>query len=374
MKIERYHMEDWLNDSFDNHYNLSSSGCRDFYLKDFLDLCQANMVEFDRLFLGDNDTRGSLKLRQEICKSYQNLPLPQVLVTNGTSEALFTFFNQLLEEGDEVVIPFPAFQCLYQIPLSIGCKLKYLHLMESKDWKLDIEKLAQLVSRQTKLIIINNPHNPVGWTLSEAELRYIGEIAGKNNSCLLFDEHYRYLPIKDGFDLIPSGYDVCKRINEKTFATGSMIKCFGIVGIRIGWLLGAPDFLSKCRDYKDYLTHTIPAVTDHIAYLALKNKEKIIRLKKSHILANIVKLNAFMEKNSHFFQYHEPTGGIVCFPRIKNQPDSRPFCQVLKNKYSVSLLPGDAFGIPAHFRINFGVEPGTFDKALELMQTHLEKI
>lgn len=367
-------MEDWLNDSSDKTYNLSASGSQDFYLKDFLDLCNENLIGFNELFLGDNDTHGSLKLRREIQEIYSQLHLSQLLVTNGTSEALFIFFNQLLEEGDEVVTLFPAFQCLYQIPISIGCKLKFLNVLESKDWRPDMNKLERLVNPQTKLIIINNPHNPVGWTLSEEELRYIGEIAGKNGCYLLFDEHYRFLPFKEGTCLIASGYDICKTVNEKTFATGSMIKCFGIVGIRIGWLIGEPGFLAGCRDYKDYLTHTIPAVTDHIAYISLKNKEKIIQLKKSHILPNLERLTGFMNRNEEFFQYVEPTGGVVCFPRMKKTSDSTNFCETLKAKYSVSLLPGFAFGAPEYFRINFGVDSRIFNRALELIQSHLVEI
>ena len=376
MKIKRYDMEDWLNDSFAVPYNLSTSGSQDFYLGNFLELCNTDINEFNGLFLGDNDTRGSLKLRREICNSYRGLVIEELLVTNGTSEALFTFFNELLEPGDEVVIPFPAFQCLYQIPISIGCKLRYLDLLTCKNWRLDLDRLGDMITPKTKLLIINNPHNPIGWTLDEEELKAIGEIARQNNCYLLFDEHYRYLPLTAGTELIPSGYDVCKPIHSLTFATGSMIKCFGIVGIRIGWLMGDPGILSRCRDYKDYLTHTIPAVTDHIAYISLKNKEKIIRMQKGHILTNLALLNRFMLKNNDFFQYVEPTGGVVCFPAVRRdlKLDSTEFCQVLREQYNVSLLPGFAFDVDGHFRLNFGVNTDIFKKALEQIQGYLDPL
>lgn len=76
-------------------------------------------------------------------------------------------------------MPFPAFQCLYEIPTSIGCNIKFLNLLESKSWRLDLKKLNKLVTPKTKLIIINNPHNPIGFTLNEKELYEIGEIAKK---------------------------------------------------------------------------------------------------------------------------------------------------------------------------------------------------
>lgn len=371
MKILRYHMEDWLNDSFTVDCNLSASGCQDFTLAELLGLCGADLAEFGGLFLGDNDTRGSLALRQEICRSYDTLDLDRVLVANGSSEALFCFFNEILDPGDEVVTHFPAFQCLYQIPISIGCRVKFLNLLDCPGWRLDLNRLDALVSPATKLVIINTPHNPVGWSLSADELAAIGEIARKNDAHLLFDEHYRYLPLTPGADLIPSGYDICRRFHPQTHASGSMIKCLGIVGIRIGWLLSEPPLLARCRDYKDYLTHTIPALTDHVARLVLAHREIIVRRKKEDILANLADLNAFMAGHTEFFEYQPPQGGVVCFPALRQVADSRRFCEIMLRDYGVSLLPGFAFEAPRHLRLNIGIDRDRFWAALERMDACL---
>ena len=379
MKIKRYYMEDWLNNSMGVECNLSASGCQDFHLQEFLEICHVELQELNPLFLGDNSTMGTLQLRREICRSYQRLEPGEIMVTNGTSEAIFVFFNQLLAEGDEVIVPFPAFQCLYQVPISIGCRVRFLDLLACKDWKLDLEQLDHMVTPNTKLIIINNPHNPLGCTLSAEYLRRIGEIAGKNECYLFFDEHYRYLPINPQTRLIPSGYDICKPIHDKTYASGSMIKCFGMVGIRIGWLIGEMQMLTACRDYKDYLTHTIPSITDYLAYIALKNKEKIITEKKKHILRNIKLLNQLMEEHSDVFQYREPGGGVVCFPKLRKQEDSKFFCEALLEKHGVSLLPGSTFRAEgdlkpdAHFRLNFGIHWEIFEKALERIRNFIHQ-
>lgn len=367
MKILRYHMEDWLNDSFQVDYNLSASGCQDYTLAELLTLCQADLADLGGLFLGDNDTRGSLALRREICRSYDSLDLDRLMVANGSSEALFCFFNELLEPGDEVVTHFPAFQCLYQIPLSIGCQVKFLDLLDCPGWRLDLDRLAELVTPRTRLIIINNPHNPLGWTLTREELAQIGRIAAANQAHLLFDEHYRYLPLTPGADLIPSGYDVCRPLQSDTHASGSMIKCLGIVGIRIGWLMTEPGLLARCRDYKDYLTHTIPSLTDHLARVALASRETIVRRKKQDILPNLAALNAFMADHAEVFQYQPPSGGVVCFPRMRQVADSRRFCEIMLRDHQVSLLPGFAFETPPHLRLNFGIDHARFVEALDRM-------
>jgi aspartate/methionine/tyrosine aminotransferase len=246
--------------------------------------------------------------------------------------------------------------------------VRFLNLLASNDWRLDIDALEDMVSPQTKLIIINTPHNPLGWTLSAHEMARLASIAARNDTYVLFDEHYRYLPLSPGTGLIPSGYDVCRNIWPKTYATGSMIKCFGIVGIRIGWLLGDQAMLNQCRDYKDYLTHTIPMLTDYIALLALRNKEHIIRRKKQDILANLSALNQFMDRQKDVLDYLPPTGGVVCFPRLTLAQDSRDFCQTLLKNHGVSILPGFAFEADQHVRINIGIAAARFQEALNRME------
>ncbi|RLC22141.1 MAG: hypothetical protein DRI57_00570 [Deltaproteobacteria bacterium] len=374
MKIKRFFMEDWLIDTQNVKYNLGESGCQDFTLEEFLNICDTDIEEFHHIFLGNNDTRGSLGLRKEICNSYQNVDMEHLMVANGTSEALFAFFNILLNKGDEVVCHFPAFQCLYQVPISIGCDMKFLDLSECENGRPDMEKLEHAVTPRTKLIIINTPHNPFGWTLSDEEMLRIADIAKTNDAFLLFDEHYRYLPLREGTDILPSGYDICKPHHDKTYATGSMIKCFGIVGIRIGWLIGGPEILAECRDYKDYLTHTIPGITDYVAYLSLKHREKLIRNKKQDILPNLRALNEFMDQNKDIFEYAPPTGGVVCFPKLKNSMSSENFCKNLLKEYQVSLLPGFAFEMEGYVRMNFGVNAEKFSQALELMQEYVSNL
>lgn len=367
MKINRFSMESWLIDSKKVDYNLAESGCQDLILSEFLHLCSIDTDQLRNIFLGDNIPWGSATLRKEICNSYQTICPENLMVANGTSEALFAFFNTMLESGDEVIVPFPAFQSLYQIPLSIGCNVKFLRLEEQNHWKIDFEKFERLVTPRTKLIIINTPHNPFGWTLSENEMERIMLIAKKNCAHLLFDEHYRYLPLTNETMILPSGYDVCHPHYAKVYATGSMIKCFGIVGIRIGWLIGDTNTLQRCIEYKDYLTHTIPCITDFLAYISLKNKEVLISHHKKNILPNIERFNDFVESNSKFLEFLRPMGGVVCFPKLKGICATH-FCKQTLQKFGVSLLPGDTFDVDNHFRINFGIEQSRFDRALKLIQ------
>jgi aspartate/methionine/tyrosine aminotransferase len=373
MRIPRFDMEDWLNDNAAISHNLAESGCQDFNLRDYLAICQASLEDLGSLPLGNNDTRGSLELRTEILGCYEVPKLDQLLVANGTSEALFAFFNELLEPDDDVIVPFPAFQCLHEIPRAIGCQVRYLPLLESEDGRLDLERLEALTTTQTKLIVINNPHNPLGWTLTADELSRLGEIAKKNRAWLLFDEHYRFLPLTGDLPLVPSGYDICRPMHDLVCATGSMIKCFGTVGTRIGWLIADAEWIGRCRDYKDYLSHTIPSLTDHLALLGLRNRTRVLDFHKANIFANLALLRNFMVSNEQHFEFREPTGGVVCFPKLRKSQSSTEFCRGLVEKFGVSLLPGAGFSVEGYVRLNFGGDRVKFAEALERLGSYLDQ-
>lgn len=371
MKIKKLLMEDWLADFQFVEYNLAESGFVDFSLGELLAHCNENPTNLEKISLINPDTRGSMGLRREIQRCYLTAAIENILVTVGVTEALFTFFNTILEPGDEVIVEFPEFQTLYELPAALGCEIKFLTLKKENGFLPEPGKIRELITPKTKLIIINNPHNPTGSVLDKAEILEIGKIARENDIYLLFDEHYKFLPLEQGTRQLISGFDICREIHPtKVAAVGSVTKCFGLNGLRVGWLLAAPEIIEACREFKHYLTHVTPPICDYLAEKALRNKEKIIGHVKQTILKNLEHLNSFMERNQDRFEYTPPRGGLVCFPRLKNGQDASSFCRDLLQKHKVSLLPGATFGMNSHFRLNFGVKSDIFAAALHFMVNH----
>jgi aspartate/methionine/tyrosine aminotransferase len=368
MKIQKLKMEDWLADHQFVQYNLAESGLQDFSLGELLALCEENPANLENISLMNPDTRGSLGLRREIQQCYQSAVLENILVTVGVTEALFAFFNVILEPGDEVIVEFPEFQTLYELPKAIGCNVKYINLSPDNGFLPEPGNIRELITPKTKLIIINNPHNPTGSVLDSGEILEIGKIARENDIYLLFDEHYKFLPLEAGTRQLTSGFDICRELHHKVAAVGSVTKCFGLNGLRVGWLLAASQIIEDCREFKHYLTHVTPPICDYLAEKALQNKEKIIDYVKQIILKNLEHLNAFMERNQDRFEYTPPRGGLVCFPKLKCPQDATSYCKYLLKKHNISLLPGEVFGMNSHFRLNFGVKSDTFATALQLME------
>ena len=206
MKIKKLLMEDWLADHQFVQYNLAESGFIDFSLGELLALCNENPSNLENISLMNPDTRGSIGLRREISKCYRTAEIENILVTVGVTESLFTFFNTVIEPGDEVIVEFPEFQTLYELPAALGGEIKFLYLAKENGFIPEPGKIRELITPKTKLIIINNPHNPSGSVLDDGAIREIGNIAGENDIYLLFDEHYKFLPLTAGTEQFTSGF------------------------------------------------------------------------------------------------------------------------------------------------------------------------
>ncbi len=369
MKIAPFLMESWLSaHRFRVRFNLAESGMRDVTLKRLLAFCEADFSALEDLLLEDMPTNGSLYLREAIAKTYAptvaDLDPDRILVTTGTGEALFVFFHTLLKPGDRVVTSFPAFQALYEIPRAMGCEIVFHEHRIEEDYRFDAERFRETIIPGTRLVVLNNPHNPTGAECDPEGLRRIVERAREVGAQVLFDEHYRFLP-HDGREIIPSGI----ALGEDLFATGSITKCFGAMGLRMGWLTGDPDRLARCRDMRDYLTHTLSPVSEKLAALALDHRTEILKENRRILQDNKRTLADWMADRPERFRYVPPRGGVVCFPGYRNGPPSRELVSQLIEKTGVFCLPGHSFETENRLRIGLGPEPENFREALERMAT-----
>lgn len=368
MKISLHLMEPWLIENQNVKYNLGESGVEDKTLGEILNLTNTSMEELAQCSFKNNDTYGSIELRKVISSCYNDVKPENILVTTGSSEAIFMYFQLRYEPGANVIVPFPAFQTLYEVPRYIGYDVRFLKLDAEDEFRMDIEKLEKLIDNKTKVIVLNNPHNPTGMKLTEEEILRISNLAEKYGIEILADEHYRFIPYSNE-KLIPSIYDNCKNV----VAVGSMIKCFACVGLRVGWIIGSEEFIKDCRDFKDYTTHTISSMNDLLAQRILLNGKEMLIEHKIWILENVKEFRRLINSHKDFIGWVEPEGGIVAFPFLKDKSIStEAFAKKLVEKTEVSVLPGEAFEKPGYFRIGFGVKPELFKKAMELMSGFID--
>lgn len=369
MEINQHLMEPWLMKNQFIKYNLGNSGVEDQTLESILSQTNTDVSELMQISLCDNDTYGSIELRKTIASLYEGVHYNNIMVTTGTSEAIFLYFATKFKKNANVIIPVPAFQTLSEVPYYLGFEVRYLKLKKENGFRINANELEELIDQNTAILVLNNPHNPTGVRLSNSEIEEIKLITEKYNIEVLIDEHYRFIsydPFEDVISSLLSNF-------KKATAVGSMIKCFGCVGLRVGWMIGNVELLEASRNLKDYTTHTLCSINDYISQKVLLNSNKISNIYKGWITENKATFTDFINRNNNILDWVKPEAGIVAFPYFKNISNCTSIIQMLIDQKEVFLLPGETFEEPNHFRICLGLEPKKFSEAIKRFQDFLSE-
>lgn len=306
---------------------------------------------FLSLGLGYPPSEGSLALRHEIAGLYPNMGPDQILVTAGAEEAVFLFMNALLQPGDHVVVQFPCYQSLEAVAGAVGCQVTRWAMRERDGhWEIDCDDLIRSIKPNTRLIVINSPHNPTGHRISQAELEFILTAARERGILVFSDEVYRCLDY-DGAPAMPA----CA-LYENAVSLGVLSKSYGLAGLRIGWAATANSkILQTMAAFKDYTSICNSAPSEFLAAEALRHSEPILRRNQAIIAANLEQLDGFFARRADRFAWSRPQAGPIAFPRLLGGRDAEAFCGRLVQEAGVLLLPAACYDFGTfHFRIGFG--------------------
>jgi len=332
---------------------------------DLLKLGQVSEATLSNVWLGYTESQGDPALREEIAQLYSGVNPEQVLVHSGAEEPIFNFMNAILEPGDHVIVLYPCYQSLTEIAESIGCEVTYWKLENCPDWKVDFDIFKDQIRPNTKLVIVNTPHNPTGFQFTKEEFKTLSDLSNEHGFFIFSDEVYRYLEYDEN-DRLPS---ICD-INENGLALGVMSKTFGLAGLRIGWIATQnKEIYHKLAAYKDYTTICNSAPSEFLSTLALKNKEKLIKRNLGIVNNNLSLLNQFFDQYQDLFRWSMPKAGPIAFPELRRGEITK-FCHDLVTKAGVLLLPGTLYDKSSNnFRIGFGRT--TMEQSLNRLEEYL---
>lgn len=351
MQIEPFKLERFFaRYEFNAPYLLCSSDCESFTIRDLLTLEPDANELFQKQWLGYTESQGAPNLRQAISTLYATIQPDEILVTSGAEEAIFLFMHAVLATGDHLIVHSPCYQSLAAVARAIGCDVTLWRADEERRWALDLGDLKNSLRANTRAVVINTPHNPTGYLMSQADFRELGRLLEERGITLFSDEVYRESEYAIE-DRLPAACD----LNPQSVSLGVLSKTYGLPGLRIGWIATHDaDIVARMAGLKDYTTICSSAPSEFLAALGLRHRQVLAERNVNLIRDNLMLADAFFKSHSGQFTWVRPQAGPIAFPRLIGQ-EVEPFCREIVTTAGVLLLPGTVYGDAAnHFRMGFG--------------------
>lgn len=353
MKINDFKLECYFGRyEFTAPYLLTQSDCESMHTEDLLAMEPGAKEGYLKLWLGYTETWGSPELRKAIAGLYRNMSAENVLVFHGAQEAIFGYMNIMLDPGDHMIAMFPNYQSAYEVANSVpNCELSKWYLHDDGDtWVMDFDELESLIRPNTKLLAINSPNNPTGYTFTNEEIDRLCAICRKHDIYLFADEVYKGLEM-DGQkrDWFADHYD-------KAVSLGVMSKAYGLAGLRVGWLVSKDiEMLNKVVKFKHYMSICDSAPSEFLSIVALKHGDELLKRSTDLIRNNLKLADEFFARHPDLFEKKAITCGPMAFHKLLIDMPVKDFCQMAVDKKGVLLLPASIYDMEGqYFRMGYG--------------------
>lgn len=285
---------------------------------------------FDKKRIHYTQTNGIPILRKLIAED-RSVKEENVIITPGARFAVFSVMMSNTSTGDEIIISEPAWPAYRDCANFIGVKVKAIRTNIEQKWDIDLDQLEQMITPNTKLIVLNSPNNPTGKIIREREIVSILKLARENDLVVLSDEvysRYSYVPYKS---ILEFDYD-------KSIMVSSFSKSHAMTGFRVGYAISSKDIIDRMSKIQAMAITSVAEPMQYAAVAAMKsNVTKNISLMKRRLdfikseLANLP------------CQFVCPDGGMYYFVRFNNEVDVNKIIFNLLNE-GVAVAPGIGFG------------------------------
>ena len=270
----------------------------------------------------------------------------RIAVTSGGVNALMLAVQALVDAGDEVVAVTPVWPNLTGQPRIMGARLTCVALRARADgaWALDLPELLAAITPRTRLLVVNSPNNPTGWTLTRAEQQAILAHCRATGTWILADEVYERLYYRDdtGSGAAPSFLDISAP-EDRLVVAQSFSKAFLMTGWRLGWLAMPPAMAGHMGTLIEFNTSCAPVFVQRAALVALAQAERITPAIVRHLRSCRDTLVPLLQAVPGVHASAAP-GGMYAFLRVDGFADSLALAKRLVGEAGLGLAPGVAFG------------------------------
>lgn len=318
----------------------------------------------------------------------------QIIVSNGAKQALYNAFRTIVEEGQEVIVPSPAYvSFVEQIKLAGGIPV-LAPTDESRNFRLTAADLVGFITNRTVAILINSPNNPTGAMYTEKDLRDIGDLAVENDLWIITDEVYEKICYGTNRHISIASLD--ERYRDRCITINGVSKTYAMTGWRLGYAAGPPEIIRAMGSYQGHATGNINSVTQKAAAYALqanevnrkdvpqmvqeyaRRRDRVITLVDSipgmtcahpdgafYAFINVRKLLGATVRGSS-------TGASTTEERVL--ATDLDLAGYILTEAHVAVVPGTAFSTPGYIRISFAVAPASIKEGFARMKHAVEKL
>ncbi len=319
-----------------------------------------------------SQSQGLLELREAISnnlrENFRIEYLPnEIVVTTGAKMGIFYALTALLDEGDEVIIPTPAWPSYFDIAKFVGAVP--VQVRTGENFELLPEDIEESITNRTKALLLNYPNNPAGVLYDKRTLENVAEIVERKELWVVSDEIYCRL-VYDG-EFTP--FSKINRMKDRTIIVNGFSKAYSMTGWRLGYICGPKDVVKEILKVQQQTTTHPPTFIQKAAVTALNECESYVRgMVNEFKIRRDIFYNGLRRMG---FKIQKPQGAFYFFPNAEDvYSEAEKFSEHLLEKAGVNTTPGSSFGMgyEKHFRISYATSREKIEEAISRMEKFLK--
>ena len=288
----------------------------------------------------------------------------EVLITVGACEALYTALFGIMNPGEEVIVPTPAFPLYETIATTAGAKVVELDLKKT-NFQITKEELEAVITPKTKAIVLNSPNNPSGAVYSEESLAAVKAAVLGKPIYVICDNVYQQLSTEKLPDL-----SLDEELKDQILLCQSFSKPYAMTGWRVGYLIGSEEVISRLLLLHAGMVTAIPTFLQTACITALETDTtpmaEVYAKRREFVCRRLREMG---------LNFPEPKGAFYVFPDItKFGMDSGEFCTRLIKEAKVATVPGSCFGAKGHIRISYCCSDENLQKGMDRLEQFLQNL
>ena len=364
VRTKRSAYMEWAKTLSHARFNLATSGLLGVPFAEF-------PLRLENLDINAPGGYGYAPLNQRLAR-HAGVPEGCVVAAAGTSMANHLAMAAVLDPGDEVLVELPVYGPVLGVAEYLGARVKRIARRYENDFAIDPGEIARAITKDTRLIVLTNLHNPSGALLSAETLRAIGELAVRVRAHVLVDEVYLEMLFgREAPFCFPIGESLAVAGDNPFIVTSSLTKVYGLSGLRCGWILASPALVKRMWLLNDLFAATGAHPAERMSVMALDHLDQFRERARALLAANRALLDTFLDSRRDLHCFRPPAGTVV-FPLLTHG-NPAAFFKLLREKYETTVVPGEFFEIPEHFRIGIGGDTAGLRSGLERLSAALDE-